>query len=404
MKALVQQVGARMDYAVPRALYDAGQLASLVTDLYFASPPPSKALARYSAGIPTSHVSRDNRLGLYYRWLLSRGSNRAWPHMCVSEKMADRTVDIACETGAELAYGFDTAMLPVMDRLRDRGLVLVMEQCIAPRAQYIAAMQVVHDKLVRAGLDPVRLGLTDSLSYAAALAGIEREEWARADRVYCASSFVADALVGEGVPRERIQVVPYGVSLPAGVDRHPVRGRSGRRKVAFAGAFSWRKGALEFARLASALKHRATFEAYGTVGLPGDVAAAIAPDVNLRGHLVRNDLLDALMEADIFVLPSYSEGSATVVFEAMALGLPCVVSDATGSVITHGRDGIIVPAGDEAALLEAVAGLLDDDSLREAMGAQAAETARKYTRESYGARVLRALQDDFAAVSRERQR
>lgn len=403
MKAVVQQIGARMDYAVPRALYDDGLLGCLVTDLYFDRAPMLRKLANYTAGFPKSHVSRDLWQGFMYRAVLSRAQSRfrVWPHLQSAEAIANRTCQIARETNADLVYGFDTAMLPSMDRLQQAGTMIVMEQCVAPRAQFIKAMAKLRDKLAALGENLDESGLDETLAYAAMAQSVETLEWQKADRIYCPSAFVASALRDEGVAEDKIRIVPYGVTLP-NLDRPHDTVVSRRPRVAFAGAFSWRKGAVEFGRLAAKLKTRADFEALGKITIAEAVAARIAPDVTLQGHLTKRSFLERLTQTDIVVLPSYSEGSATVIYEAMALGLPCVVSDACGSVITDGKDGFVFAASDDAGLEKAVTALLDDADLRREMGARAAETAQKYTRESYGGRVVAALRSDFEDHTRKR--
>jgi SAM-dependent methyltransferase len=83
-----------------------------------------------------------------------------------------------------------------------------------------------------------------------------------------------------------------------------------------------------------------------------------------------------LASAEIFVLPSVRDpfgnvdGLPTVVPEAMASGLPVVASDIGGVnlLISHGYNGLLVPAGDVKALADAVESLLEDDAKRQAMG------------------------------------
>ena len=384
-----------MDYAIPRALQSYGYLERLVTDLHFDSPPPLQRLRNYRSGIPRSRVSSDNRTGLVYRAILSCFAMRAWPHLLAAEAVAARTCDLVESTGADLVYGFDTAMLPTMDRLRRADAMIVMEQCIAPRMQFLSALSILDSKLQEVGIDLEESGLNQNQAYFAIMAAVETEEWSRADKLYCPSPFVREALVKQGVAPEKIRVVPYGISLCLSERRG--KGAGGRPRVVFGGAFSWRKGALEFGRLASTLSGAASFEAYGKNLLSGPMTRRVAPDVHQRGHVQKSCFHSAIADADIFVLPSYMEGSATVVYEAMAMGLACVVTAQCGSVITDGVDGLIVEAGDDAALQAAVEKLLDDPAMRRDVGMRAAETARAHTRESYGRAVGAWLVEDLAA-------
>lgn len=81
--------------------------------------------------------------------------------------------------------------------------------------------------------------------------------------------------------------------------------------------------------------------------------------------------------ADVFVLPSRTEGSPRVLVEAMAFGLPVVATNVTGTaeLVRHGENGLLVPPNKPEALAEALLTLLTKPSLREEMGAKGHERA-----------------------------
>lgn len=94
-----------------------------------------------------------------------------------------------------------------------------------------------------------------------------------------------------------------------------------------------------------------------------------------RVHLlgVRGDIPEVLAAADIFALASDWEGLPLAIIEAMAAGLP-VVATSVGCVpeiIEHGRTGLLVARGDQAALVAALQDLAENHSLRRDMGAAA---------------------------------
>ena len=100
-------------------------------------------------------------------------------------------------------------------------------------------------------------------------------------------------------------------------------------------------------------------------------AAGLEGSVRLLGHLQGADLARAYRTADVFALPSYSEGFATVLAEAMDAGLPIVTTGIRGAVdhLQDGRNALFVPPGRADLLADALFRLLTDEGLRQAMAA-----------------------------------
>ena len=91
------------------------------------------------------------------------------------------------------------------------------------------------------------------------------------------------------------------------------------------------------------------------------------------------EVVPFLQRADLFVLPSLSEGISNALLEAMACGLPCVVSDIPGNraVVTDGLDACLFPPGNAEALAQVLTTLLDDQSLRWRLGQAARSTVAR---------------------------
>jgi glycosyltransferase involved in cell wall biosynthesis len=103
----------------------------------------------------------------------------------------------------------------------------------------------------------------------------------------------------------------------------------------------------------------------------------IAPDVVWSGFLTGEEKWAALAESNIFVLPSYSENFGVAVVEAMACGLPVVVSDqvAIHREVADASAGLVVRCQIKE-LAEALLKLLQDASLRSTMGSNGRHLAR----------------------------
>jgi glycosyltransferase involved in cell wall biosynthesis/peptidoglycan/xylan/chitin deacetylase (PgdA/CDA1 family) len=213
---------------------------------------------------------------------------------------------------------------------------------------------------------------------------------ALADLLVCPSVFVRDSL--PEVDQARAVVIPFGADAVPAV---PVRAdRTGPVRVLFAGNINQRKG-VPF-----------LLAAWRALALPPDQAELVLcgrqfaeaadwvrqapPGVRFAGF--QADMAPYFAEADLFVLPSLMEGSAKAVYEAMAAGLPAVVTPHTGSVIEDGVDGLVVPPADAGSLADALQRLISDRALRERLGDRARQTAQHYSWEAY-ARAVAGLYD-----------
>ncbi|ARV57699.1 glycosyltransferase [Nostocales cyanobacterium HT-58-2] len=97
------------------------------------------------------------------------------------------------------------------------------------------------------------------------------------------------------------------------------------------------------------------------------------------------DPVEVFGRASVFVLPSVEDGFGLVVLEAMASGLPVIVTSHCGAadLVEDGVNGFIVPPRDEKAIAEKLDFLAANESMRQEMGSSARSTAIKYTEELY---------------------
>lgn len=116
-----------------------------------------------------------------------------------------------------------------------------------------------------------------------------------------------------------------------------------------------------------------------------DTPATFPPGVTVINDVPHPTVMAMWDRALFGVFPSkWPEPLATVVHEAMSKGRPAIGTTPGGheDMIDDGESGFIVPAGDAAALSQAMAKLVDDDELRERMGSLALRRAERFTRDA----------------------
>lgn len=132
---------------------------------------------------------------------------------------------------------------------------------------------------------------------------------------------------------------------------------------------------------------------------------ALVQELHLSGRFTFRggvtDLHQHLASADIFVLPSRSEGFSNAIIEAMAASLPVVATDVGGNseAVIHGETGFIVAPEDPHALSAAILRLISDPEQAKAMGAAGRKLAeQRFSLEAMMIRICREYRDLLAAT------
>ncbi len=203
---------------------------------------------------------------------------------------------------------------------------------------------------------------------------LRRLLYRRAD-VVTANSVPALEAMAAYVPREKLVLVRNAIEVPGSFDA--TRGPS--RRVLTVGRLSRQKAQDVLLRAFSLLPP--TFADWRLIVVgSGEEAASLRRLADEQGissrvewvDKARDDIWDIYRAADVFALPSRHEGTPNALLEAMACGLPAVVSDATSGALDYVTDqqtGLVVPVEDAAALAAALATLMGSAELRARLGA-----------------------------------
>lgn len=214
-----------------------------------------------------------------------------------------------------------------------------------------------------------------------------------ADRILVPSEYQADTLARYGTPRERISVVPYAADV-ARFRPDPGKRHGPGCTFLFAGGVTQRKGISYLLEAWARIRRRGwTLQLLGALPRTLGPLAAHLDGVEWLGRVGHADVPARMAAADVFVFPSLFEGSAVVTYEALACGLPSVVTPEAGSVVRDGRDGFLVPAGDAEALAARMERLGSEPDLRAAMAPAARRRAEAFDWMRYHRAVVRTVDE-----------
>jgi glycosyltransferase involved in cell wall biosynthesis len=216
---------------------------------------------------------------------------------------------------------------------------------------------------------------------------VEREEreYAAADYIVVLSRFAFDSFMRQGVPAEKLLLLPLGVDTRAfhfsdeTVERRCRRILSGGPlTVLSTGTVSFRKGLYDFARIVRALDGRFRFRWIGSVTEEArNLVATLPAAVEMLPHQPQARLPQAYAEADLFLMPTIEDGFAMVLTQAYANALPLVTTTncAGPDLIHEGKTGWVLPIRDAE---EFISRLLWCDSHRKELAQMVRGIAREF--------------------------
>lgn len=289
-----------------------------------------------------------------------------------------RAIPAAWLEAASHVIGFDTSSWVLAERARALDRPMILDQSIGhPRAK-----ERVYAELRTRFPDWAETVPQKSAGHLAR----ERIEHEFATAIVAPSDFVRRSLVEEGVPEEKIHVIPFGTDLSLFIPATALP--AGPVIFLFVGSLSARKGvpvllqAWQEAKLAG----RAELWLAGGGRVPS--SAADLEGVRWLGALSRADLADTMRRAHALVCPSFFEGLAQVQVEALAAGLPVIGTTASGAdeIVVPGETGRVLVPGDVAALAAALGEVAGDATGRERMRARCVESRDRVGWACYGKR------------------
>lgn len=211
-----------------------------------------------------------------------------------------------------------------------------------------------------------------------------------ADRILVPSDHIARSLIETGTPAAKISVIPYAADTARFQPRAEQRPSAGCTFL-FAGGITQRKG-IKYLLEAWRRIRRPGWKLQLLGALPSNPGPLVdyLDEVEHVGRVSHADVPARMAAADVFVFPSLFEGSAVVTYEALACGLPSVVTPGAGSVVRDGIEGFVVPPRDVEALADRMERLGTNPELRAAIARSARERALAFDWPRYHTAVVEA--------------
>jgi len=397
MSVIVAQKGAREHFLAARALHQRRQLAALLVDWYaprshsarkllnlLGQRRAASALAARCDEIPAGMVHAFPLRSLLWKWREKRGAATGRSHEAYVETDAAfaRAVAQVHLPAHDVFFGYSYASLEMLQAEKKRGSLTVLDQIDPGPAEF----RLVAEEMLRHPEVAGNPGPFPSVYYDRV-----RREWELADVLVVNSEWTRELMIQEGADPSKIEVLPLAYEPEATLPfaPHPPAAPSDTLRVLWLGQVNVRKGIhylIEAARLLKGEKMH--FDIVGPLGiLPGAVAAA-PTNMTFHGPVSRDLAAEWYRGADIFVLPTLSDGFALTQLESMAHGLPVIATHNCGRVVEDGKTGSIIPARDSQALAQALLAFVRNRALAPGMSPQCRKAASAYSVEAYGERLV----------------
>ena len=350
------QLGAREHYAVPRALQRKGLLAKLITDLWM------RRAGRFHPGLAGARIAAPNFASVRFELKASLARENGWQLISRRNEWFQRQalaqLKRTSTNGNHTVFAYSYAAAEIFEFARARGWRTVLGQ-IDPGP--------VEERIV-AGLKDDKWKPAPKEYW-----NNWRRECALADRIVVNSNWSKDALLAEGVPPEKLTVIPLAYESWTDVrsfQRLYPRAFSAERplRVLFLGQINLRKGVRQLLE-AVQLLHREPVEFW----FVGPIQIAVPEDLRLHpqcrwfGTAPRAEVDSYYRDADVFILPTLSDGFGLTQLEAQSWKLPVVASRYCGEVVRDGVNGVLLDEVSGEAIANTLRGLLETPSSLSAM-------------------------------------
>lgn len=348
MSWIVCQIGAREHYAIPRALERQGALKALVTDFWVKRgsvlgrlPGAQRLRERWHEDLAAADVMGLNRTMLPFEVQQRISKSSVWEFI---QQRNDRFQRVALSHLRRLNLGgkntptlfsYSYAARDLFRFAKAQGWRTVLGQIDpGPEEERIVEQEWQRYASIETSWQPAPKPYWECW----------KEETKLADRIVVNSPWSKECLLKEGVEASKMEVIPLVYEVKR--DQSPKTRSDNRQgdplRVLFLGQINLRKGA---ARLMEAMGLLVDEPVELVLAGPSELSGVLwkdLPKVKWVGPVARSEVARYYQEADVFILPTLSDGYALTQLEALANGLPVLASKNCGEAVIDGVNGWVL--------------------------------------------------------------
>lgn len=358
------QLGAREHYAVPRALQRNGLLAKFVTDLWM------RRIGRFHPELAGARIAAPNIAALTFELKASLSRENGWKLINQRNEWFQRRAVTqlarSSTNGNHTVFAYSYAAGEIFKFARGRGWRTVLGQ-IDPGPAEERIVAGLHDG---SEWKPAPQHYWENW----------RAECSLADQIVVNSTWSRDALLSEGVPANKIRIIPLAYEAPTDTRSfqrlYPhAFSRERPLRVLFLGQINLRKGVrqlIEAVKLLAGESVEFWFVGPIQIDLPQELKThsqckwfGVAPRVEVDRYY---------RDADVFILPTLSDGFGLTQLEAQSWRLPVIASRFCGEVVRHVLNGVMLEEVSGPAIAEVLMSFLRSPEALCAMSARSCVT------------------------------
>jgi glycosyltransferase involved in cell wall biosynthesis len=294
----------------------------------------------------------------------------------LSFKLMDKDIDVFIFFAGN---GFNYTL---MKKLQSRGVICIVDE---GSAHILSQRRLLEEEYKQ-------LGLEYKNKQSKRLLDETLLEYNSSDYIVVPSLFVKSTFIEQGINNDKILVNPYGVDLS---QFKQIEKKDDVFRVIYCGRLSIQKGSHYLLQAIYELEID-DFELWHIGGVEDEMTPFIkkykANNILYKGTHPQAELYKFYSQGSAFILPSIQDGFGMVIFQAMACGLPVVLSENTGAydvVTKDGEEGFVIPIRSVEAIKEKIKYLYENQDICIEMGRKAKRrVSYGFTWDDYGKRYI----------------